>query len=67
MNEHVIKDYMSGNTHIIIRNDYIVSDDENDRIYERMSLLIRNAYSRIAKEKDTPTVQSKDVSNVEPL
>lgn len=58
MDEHVVKDYMSGNTRIIIKDNYIVSEYENDQIYNRLSVLFKNAFLRIQKEKDTHAVGS---------
>lgn len=50
----VVADYMSGNTRIIVKDGHYVTDEECDRIYERISRIVAGAYLRKLNEKDAP-------------
>lgn len=59
MEGNTVADYKIGNTRIVIKNDHYVTDEECERIYQRISQIAAKAYLRKRKEKDTLTVESK--------
>lgn len=52
MQGNTVADYMIGNTRIVIKDAHYVANEECERIYERISRIVANAYLRKQKEKD---------------
>lgn len=56
----IVKDYYDGNTHIIIKDDCIVSLDEQQRILKRCGEIAARQYREAADRHRCPDATNKE-------